>query len=980
MADYSLVIEGFKKWIGTKKPSWFEGDLVDGIANTPKLSQEIDPLGGIAQISPVTFDLVDSEYDFARTIRFDNDNSLQITGPSPLLYSDTDLTLNTVSHPTAQAITNAATGMDTYDNPDLYLWEDFTFFMRYKPTSFATTPNIFSHYTDANNNTLPYISATGTVKWQRSYVGSSQILESTETLNLNEYNTVAIRINGTALTSHITVNGVTVNGALSTTWPIPTWVTSQLYAYSSGTSFLPGAIADTKIYKRSVTAAEVANLEAGIAIDDTSLVFDGNYDQVVGKTLQDKSGRGNHLTLNTAQAWADRDLIQGDILYLPRDAVRVQSISGTVATVERQVYSCLEDGYYAYYHQPNDLEYVCLAHTDNPHPFEGRLVAYYKGDDLEYLGYVNTIAQRGKSWKLSTKSILEPLSTGLKNYGYSMPLKHSDGTKWYMGLIWLDPGDTSWATDILSNEVNEGIPESEMYYNLSHQTSGAAWQPGWWFKEWGFRFKRSTNALISERPYSEGLIDTMFDTSDGTLYAGVDEDYVYSHPSSPIKNYGVVLSTGCKVKTEANNPESFVGQYLKVKDGAMMLVESYDSGTEYFTLKGTYNDNLVLNSDVSCGYSSDSPITLTIEPWVKSNNLLELVYSIMTSTGAGTNGSYDLFSGLYGLGLPSTIVSSLLCTCDNMDNVVVNLSEGKLKDDLQAMGIGLVFANGKFKLNPMNIPIISLATDTVTTAMVQAGERTNLNFGYYHPLKSISYKGYSYNTASEAKDPYEIKISVQNSNIFFGSIGRDKTWTSQIKNLATGDAFRIRILKLLKWFNNFAPVVDLVIPDYDIEICDVVNLEVDDMAGQGGYGVENLPALVVGKGDDFKIKAILNTSVSTQQAPWVPSWEIESYTGGTLTLRKAEGLSLADVVDLPASMQILRADGTAIGNYTANSVTDEDTIVLSAAPTYNQSIYRGILTLKDYTDTSNSARTGKYVWCSNTAGIMSDSDPGKDFS
>ena len=979
--DHTIVIEGFKKAYGTVKPSWFEGDLIDGIAKTPLVGQEIDPLGGISKINPISFDLIDTSRDFAKSIKFNDLNSLRITGPSPLLYNDTDLTLGSTLHPTKKALrTPDSTAYSQFTNySDFDFTANFTALFRFKPASFTNHGSIMRFADSAGNNEiLLMIRTTGELFALLKKAGTSYYVFSVILLNLDELNTGGIRMNGSQLS--VFINGSWVDKVGNAYMPnsgktLPVMFNQNGGAYPANADFADGAI-----YGRALSDTETTAYFAGKDVNDTNLVWSMDGNNPISDQIIDLSGRNNHLNIPSGSEFISRDLVPGDLLYLPRDTARIVSASGTSVTVERGIFSCFEDGYKAYYHQDSTINYVCLAHVDNPQFWEGRLICYYQDDELKYVGYIVTIAQKGKSWKISTKSILEPIASGLKGYSYGMPLKHSDGTDWYVGRLHLDPGVTVNSTRELDNRVNAGLTFHELEGECTHSTTGIHWHVGQFSQDNGFNFLRSYDVEIVDNPLSRGTLATLFNNSDGSMVPSADPDFIYSHLIDNVKRYGVILGNGAKLSTESTNPESYVGQFLTVSPGAMVKIESYASGTGYFTLSGTYDDNLEINEQLSCGYSSHAPITLAMEPWVESYNLVELVYSILTSTGTHTNGTYDKFSGLFGLGLPESIVQGLTAEISYYDKIIVNLAEGKLVDDMQAMGIGLVFRDGKFDLKSMDVPIINLATQTVTTAMIRAGEHLNLNYGYYRPLKSIAYKGYQYKSGS-TKIPYEITISVQNSNIFFGSTGREKVWNTQIRNLTTGEAFRIRILKLLQWFSNFAPTVNLDIPGHIIKMLDTINLEVTDMAGQGeAYTTENLPCLVIGKYDNHKLKCILNTALSDDQAAWVPSWEIESYASTTLTLRKSEGLQISDIVDLPAAMQIIRSDGTAIGDYTINSVVDADTVVLSAAPTYSDSMYKGILTLKDYTDVTNSDRTAKYVWSADSSGEMSDASTGKDFA
>lgn len=981
---HCLLIEGYEKAFGTHAPSWFDGELIDGLLKRPKLSQTIDPLGGIADIGAASFELSDPCYDLAKAIRFNNSNRVQITAPSPLLYDDEDLTLSSTTHPTRKKMSLPGNSSQRvvldpveWDFYESYTWE----FWYYHVPSAATTNYmvrknfqffILAYNTGSFPNNL-YVAA---------YPGGAgqNFFHNNGSMTTEGWYHIGLSYDHIAQTMKVWVNNVKVEyTGVVANLSKPTEVTS-LWGFGT-TSPAQGDIARMRVWKRALSDDEWGDAYDGKPVDDTDIFFNSEWMEPWGDQITSAGNLTNHIPQAPGSTWLDRDFIRGDKLYLPRDTARVLAVSGSDVNVERQVDSCLEDGYCAYYQQEPSNDHMCFAYTDNPHQWEGRLCAYYIDGELQYLGYLNNMAQRGKAWKFDTKSIINPLREGFKHFSRSLPLKHSDGTDWYIGTIKTYLKD-SWIG--LTNEINAGITLDQLPYEAVHDTAGVQiYETGSFDLQSGYVFDSDDGVEFQDAGYAEGSKDCFYDDAEAKFFVStLNPDKIQSmNPSGTgIKPYGALLGKNAKIKTEESDPSVHVGAYLRVKEGSIVKVESYDAGSGYLTLSGTYDEDLNLRSTRTCGYTSDDPILLDIIPTVHAENLTSLVYSLLTSTGSGTNGDFDIYSGLYGLGLPESIVNTL-CTWTDFDHPLqVNLKEGKIIDDLQAMGVSLVFRDGVFKLQRMSAPAINLATKTIGAKDTLAGNRSNLNFGFFHPLKSISYEGSLWNNQTEMREPYTIKISVQNSNIFFGSTGRDRSWKSQTGSIITASYFRERILKILRWFNNYAPTLDLVVPNHSIEMGDIVNIEVNDIVGQGDYGVTNMPGIVVALTDDYGVRVVLNTADTASQAAWAPSWEIDSYATTVLTLRKGGALAIESLVTLPFEGQIIRADGIAIGNYTINSVTDDNTVVLATAPAYLQSTYRGILTLPDYTTSTIENIIDSYVWAANSSGVMSNSDAGKELA
>jgi hypothetical protein len=189
--------------------------------------------------------------------------------------------------------------------------------------------------------------------------------------------------------------------------------------------------------------------------------------------------------------------------------------------------------------------------------------------------------------------------------------------------------------------------------------------------------------------------------------------------------------------------------------------------------------------------------------------------------------------------------------------------------------------------------------------------------------------------------------------------------------LFVSDAF-----KRLQWLGNYAPTLTLTLPSHSLKLGQTVLVSVRTVAGQGRYQIASVPALVQRLDSNYSVSLVLNTSDTSLNAAWVPSWEILSYSGTTLTLRNAEGIKLDEGWTLPLNMQIIASTGQVLEAAVDVHSAVAGSVVVHTAPTYDQTIYKGILTLLNYTAASADDQPA-YVWVS-SAGAMSDATAGKD--
>jgi len=736
-------------------------------------------------------------------------------------------------------------------------------------------------------------------------------------------------------------------------------------AYPANADFADGAI-----YGRALSDAETTAYFAKESVSDSNLVFSFDICSPFTDQIIDTSGNDNNLIIPSGSSWEYREYVPKDLLYLPRDTAEVVSASGTSITVDRGLYSCLENTYKPYYHQSEYEETLLTFYHNGPQFYEGRMIACYQDDDLAFLGFINNITQVGKGWTIQATSILQPLLNGIKSYGNSVALKYSDNIAYWLSLVGLTV-TINGSDSIILNSANGSFSYEEALIEFE----GGGVSDISVRDSCGYVIGGEKEVALKTWSAAQGVYDILFKDSASPEFLKLTTDEHCSKPAG-IKPYGIIAggSTNLNVEIEGVDASSFLGNFLKITDDSYCKVTAV-SGSN-MTLEGVYNSDLTLLNNTTAGKSGDTPISLEIAPLVKSAGLIELVYSILTSTGStSSNGDYDLISGLFGLGIPKELVETLL-TSESGNPIIANLEEGKISDDLAAHGLGLIFKNGKFEVKSLNVPILALSAETIETPETLANNRTTLNYGYFHPLRSISYIGYKYDSTTRQRIPTELKISISNTNIFFGSTGRLKKWESSINTDTTDHIFRKRILKVLQWFNSYAPTIDLVLPEHTISICDIVNISLDDMSGQGSYSVDSVAGLIVDLTDDYKVKVVLNTSKSTNTAGYVPSWEIASYTGSTLTLNKGNGLKILDYLDAGDTMQIMSTFGT-LETVTLSSIPDDDTVILTAAPSYDQSLHSAFITLEDYTEATVTDFQSQFTWASNTSGVMSNADIGK---
>jgi hypothetical protein len=242
---------------------------------------------------------------------------------------------------------------------------------------------------------------------------------------------------------------------------------------------------------------------------------------------------------------------------------------------------------------------------------------------------------------------------------------------------------------------------------------------------------------------------------------------------------------------------------------------------------------------------------------------------------------------------------------------------------------------------------------------------SGIQWGYHRPISTIKYE-----TKNET-----FTVNAVSNNIFETTSLRAKEFKTAVGiRLLNPEDWVYLQAQRLQWFSRYAPTIKIQWLNHSLNLGQIVAVTARALAGTGRYGIKSIPGIVCKLIGDYGVEIILNVDPSASAAIWVPSWEIASYSGTTVTLRYSEGALLEDVVDLPATIQIITPAGAVLEAGTVVSVT-AGTLTMSVAPTYDQTTERGIITLGDYTAVTVAKRY-KYVWVA-SSDVMSNGDEGK---
>lgn len=996
----TLMIEGFPVCFGEgEKPSWYDGDKIDALGtfeNRPVITQVLNnTLGGVAETSDATFELVDSERgafnnnrSLASIFRFLGENNLRIDGPDPLLSNETVIEAERTTHGTrkkmalsglnAQRTTRPGT---TWDFPDSYTFE--WWWEQTAPGATAyfyrkVSQILFAKYNSASNpNTI----------W--TIHGGVNRFHNNNSIAALGWHHIGVTYNADTLDFTIYVDGVAKSFA-GVAPEVSATDAFYLWGREISTGPIDGSIGRLRIWKRALSSAEWQDAYDGKPVDDTSIFFNSKWMEPWGDLAWDTSGNQQHLRQAIGSTWEPRDYLRGDVLYLPNDTVRVQSIDASAKeiTVERQVYSCLEDGYSAYYaalpyNTVAGQPYTCYAQEDWPSQYPGRLVAYYEGghtpQHLRYLGFMKTPNQLGKSWSFETTHILKPLRDGFAPIQTNMPLKTNGAANaWWVGNPGFNATDETGSVEQqLSVEGLISRPEMDSYF----QTLGGS---RWYFSvSTGFICMQATAPTATKNQASTGLWDVCLE---GDQFIPSGSNHFYS-TTKGIDEYGLIFGNDSgeshmTLELDVDRPWNLKGSWLTVESQVgtkyFLKVRDVDYITGEMEIEGPYDEELNYLPKQTFGVMASVPLSLQTAQIAEATTLPRLIHQLLTSTGTGTNGNHDTLPGWMGLGLPSEIVDTSILTLSQNWPIRCNLSDADITDDLKFMGVALVwdYDLGKFSLKKFRPPAVGLAKDNIENDDLGRDTRVNVSWGQVAPVSSFKFK----------TDNGELVATVQLPSMWPGAQLNEISLESQTGcRIENADLMIADVVERLRWLSNYAPTVTMELPGHKRQIGDQLLLSISNIAGQGQgrYTVDRIPCIVsgMGKGPNTDwIQLQLNTRDTTGIAAWVPSWEIASYSGATVTLKKGGGLLIEDVFTLPLTVQIIDSLGAVLdATRTILRVTDDDTLVLSAAPTYTPGTSIGIIALPDYT-TASSTGQAKYTWAANTSGAMSNADDGKVLS
>lgn len=963
----TLLIEGLPYAWGETVPSWSECELREDLTlERVKLSHQIDPFGGVERWDDVQFHIADPDNKLAKLFRFYNSNAVTISDPNPLTYDySSAVTLSSDNHPVAKAM---FVDTETFKRGISYskYYDNFT--SKWAIVAWVTYGVGGGTIFYQHNNI--HIEQSGNYIKVSTYDGGWSNVTGTVALNVGVANHIAVvQVSGTV---YIYVNFVASSHALADAAGA---VDTPFEILGSGalSSTTDCNLIHISVYKREVAAAEVEEHYYGRPVDPDELVLCSDMSPYVGQAAHDKSGYGNHIT--GLFDWVDRQFIPGDLLYLPQGSARINARIGSAQyQITQQVYSCLEDGYCPFYALVYPNEYVTRATIGGPGELLNRLIAYYEDNKLRYIGRLCDVQQMGKKWQIRAQHILKPLADGFKAPVISV----QQANDWYISNSIRVTGQIMYATgsspafgfqdiDISGASLTKGLysySDIEILMNSIITDPEIAYN-----NNSGFQFFKD-DILKLDIQSANTFAKVFFDNYPVVT---IDNLGTYSSFTNGYKlpQHGAMLEAGAQIEILYGTPGINLedADIIIMQDGEQYksAIVSWNPVTSVITLGliKKVSDNSVVGQLL---ITSSSPITFNIQYSYDADNLWELLYNLITSTGSGSNGDYDSYTGQVGLGLPSELINDVYQGEGNNEWAVDWAGDGKIDGDLQAFGLALIFADEQFKIVKIRPPQIQQITTDLYDADCNPGALVQVSWGHHQPMNSIKFK---------AGFDKEYQVNAISQNIWESSSLRVKDLASatncKINNVTDWLALQA---SRLQWFASYAPTVQFVKINHDYTIGDIIMIKGNGIAGQGRYGTTGLPAVITKLIDDWIVEAVINTNPVALAAVWVPSLEIASYSGTTLTLRTPEGLLFDDLFDLPLTAQIIATDGTVLEASVTVTACTASTITLSAAPTYTQTTQIGILTLPDYTSALVKHRE-KYVWASDTSGVMSNTDDGK---
>lgn len=963
----TLLIEGVPYAFGEALPDWSDHTLADGmVVERPEIVRTLDAMGGVAVADHLSFSLLDADLLLSKLVKLYEESPGYIVSPSVLThysaYSD-GVTFDHDNHLTHKPFF-ADGAYPTISGKQLDNMVGDTWSFCTHVYDIGAADNYYIKRGDvfiwqSGNN----IEVGGKISGFSTYVSSSGLIPNTG------YYHLAVVKEKTEV--HIYINKVKETHALDT---LDNTVDTDATIGINATSV---NFANARWYTKALSNAEVLADYLGEYADE--LLWSYDMSPWDGYVLHDLSGNNLHANFRVSSPdWTvARPYIPGDIIYLPQGTGRItERVASTEYKIELGLWSALQYQYKQFYANVYPNEYTALFSTSAPPFWTGRLMAYYEDKVLKYAGRIENIQQNGRGWIIDTQDILQALSQGLKPVSLTLPLR--DNWLVYPGgdpLIVKVEGSSDWTESYFPSAISGGYTAQglataldEMCNTVGPDELGFASEKGFYVRQ----LSVDSAEVISLQDNLKFLFDDPAKINQNTagqwnsfqlgrrlktygyIFNGTSAMWIYLKGAQ-----GNWINSIDRIKiTDYEAEKTYIGHVVDYDEtnGAVQIVGLYEKTDE-----GEQPVNYIAGE-------SYSPVVIELYSRVAANTVEELIFSLLTSTGSSVNGLYDSLAGTLGLGLPAELVDTTFRSEFNLINGAVwDSDEGQFANDLQALGLGLTLRDGMYRIFRMRPPQIAQAIATITDNDVQPGDFAKVNWGYHRAMTSVSWK----------QGKHTIKINAVAPNIWEASVSRSKEFkaasTFEISNL---ENWGYLMAQILQWFRNYAPTLRCKKINHGLQLGDVVLVTAKKLAGWGRYGKKEIPAIVTRLQGDFGFDLILNTDPVASAAIWVPSWEIDTYSGTTITLRDAEGEQMELIKNVPAALQIIDNEGTVLeAAVTVTAVVDEDTITVSSAPTYSLST-KGILTLKNYTSENNDLRQ-KYTWCANTSGVMSNGDQGK---
>jgi hypothetical protein len=643
----------------------------------------------------------------------------------------------------------------------------------------------------------------------------------------------------------------------------------------------------------------------------------------------------------------------GNVLYAENDTWEVTDISGDPdIIVTRKTYTCLEDGWNCYYQSDVTREYTTIASPEGPPTIMGRMVAAYVDGQLEFIGRIVDMAQRGRAWSLQVRSIFDVLAESINAPNVGLRLKH----QWnYNAGFWGAGGESYTLTpstgrggsvvDMVNDWAMISSPKS-----LITQYCGFQWQntgdPG--AIHTGHLFHGGASTAGSE---------WHFDTSYGyhTLPHGFPQyGVIFKIPSTVTGDYLEVSSTA--ISGGAYNISGLVGQYVRCGD-QLLHIASVDTvnGYAYFD-RITDAESGMLFKVTSAGYASDAPIELTVAPIIEAADLWTGIVDVLTGTGP------------LGMGLPAALISDAPAGFVGGGMPIWwDWSESGIEDDLKARGVALVMRGGMINRARMIPPIDAASVYELAQADLLRGEVPEIDRGYEAPVASITY--------ADKQIPWTASWTAT-SGPGRAALRTLKLTTGAGDTITDPEAWTALQTARLRWLAPGVPTMTLRLLRDVLKIGDVIKLD-SRYVSDGHYKSSTLPALVIARDPYTATYQIALNIAPRTGSVWAFGIEVDSVAGAVVTPTLQADLDVwAAVVPVGTEVQITEMDGTVqlwtgtVASYQGTTVT------LSSAPTIAADEI-AILTCETIPGGTYSTLVERQVYAADASGLIDSTYPAK---